>query len=252
MKSPEDMEEVMETCVQRFVVANWKMHGSWQFCDVLLGCFSDFAFDPTVEIVIAPPAVYLARMKNAIAQSNMRIGLSAQNCTSADSIPVTGELSARMLKEVGAKYVLVGHSERRILHSESSKIVGMKANEALRSRLVPIICVGQNGRRIDKDALTKQCRESMPINSHDFIIAYEPVYAIGTGVVPSKDEIAEALSVVKAAVGDAVPVLYGGSVSPVNCSEILSVEGLGGVLVGGASLDPASFLRICEIANLPV
>ncbi|ACT69236.1 triose-phosphate isomerase [Neorickettsia risticii] len=249
MDSRKDILESMETCVQRFVVANWKMNGSQQLCDVFVNRFSTFAFNPAVEIVIAPPAVYLGQMRTAVMSSDLPLALGAQDCASGDNTPSTGDISSRMFKEVGARYVLVGHSERRTLHCESSKVVGMKANAGLRSRLIPIICVGQNNRSISRESLTKQCRDSIPMNSHDFIVAYEPVYAIGTGIVPSNEEIEEAVSLIKGAVGDAVPVLYGGSVSPANCSEIFGVKNLGGVLVGGASLDPDSFIKICEVAN---
>ncbi|WP_038560417.1 triose-phosphate isomerase [Neorickettsia helminthoeca] len=239
----------METQARRFVIANWKMKGNQQLCDTFVKRFIDFSFNPRVAVVIAPPAVYLWHMGNLISTTDLPLRLGAQDCAVGDNAANTGDLSARMLREVGCSYVLVGHSERRSLHCESNKLIGMKAGSALHSRVMPVICVGQSTREIRREELVKQCRESIPINSRDFIVAYEPVYAIGTGLVPSVEEILEAVLLIKDAVGDHIPILYGGSVSSSNCSEILSVEHLDGLLVGGASLDVDNFIRICEIAG---
>ena len=183
--------------------------------------------------------------------------MGGQDCRSEASGALTGDIAAEMLADAGATLVILGHSERRAGHGETDQIVAAKVEGALRAGLTPIICVGETlpereaGRALD--VVTGQVRASLPasLTGKDFYVAYEPVWAIGTGLTPTTPQIEEVHQAIRAvlieqlgASGKAAPILYGGSVKPSNAAEILHASEVGGALVGGASLKAADFLGI--------
>jgi triosephosphate isomerase len=206
-------------------------------------------------VAICPPATLIHRMAQALAGTKVLVG--GQDAHGEDSGAFTGDISAPMLADAGARLVIVGHSERRAGHAESDAIVAGKARAALRAGLEPIICVGETlaereaGRAIE--VVTGQVRGSLPpeLAGQPFAVAYEPVWAIGTGLTPTTPQIEEmhrairaTLEAMFAAGARQAPILYGGSVKPANAAEILHAAEVGGALVGGASLKAADFLGI--------
>ncbi|MGR3484076.1 MAG: triose-phosphate isomerase [Paracoccaceae bacterium] len=195
------------------------------------------------DVVLCPPATLLAAMS---ALEGLAVG--GQDCHAAASGAHTGDISAAMLVDAGATYVIVGHSERRADHGETSLQVRAKAEAALAAGLTPIVCIGETLE--DRDAgrtlavLSEQLSGSIP--EGEVVVAYEPVWAIGTGRVASPDQIAQAHAHIRAAVGPDTPILYGGSVKAGNAAEIFAVAEVDGALVGGASLTAADFVPIVE------
>jgi triosephosphate isomerase len=210
------------------------------------------------EVVVCPPATLL--MAAAQICTGSRVGVGGQNCHAEASGAFTGDISAEMLKDAGASYVILGHSERRAGHNETDKIVRAKAKSALRAGLAAIICVGET--RAEREAgaafaiVGVQLAGSIPENSPpgQIVIAYEPVWAIGTGLTPTPGDIAEMHCFIRVRVnqhlpgqGASVRILYGGSVRPDNAAELLPVEDVDGALVGGASLSSAEFMAIAGV-----
>ncbi len=211
------------------------------------------------RVAVCPPATLIDRLAEAVAGSAVRVG--GQDCRAEAAGAVTGDVAAEMLAEAGARLVILGHSERRAGYGETDAVVAAKVEGALRAGLEPIICVGetlaerQAGRA--REVVTAPVRGSAPaaLAGRDFAIAYEPVWAICSGLTPSIEQIEEVHVAVRAvlvemfgATGAASPILYGGSVKPTNAAEILSAREVGGALVGGASLKAADFLPIIVAA----
>lgn len=243
---------------RRMIVGNWKMHGS----AAELAAFEalrDSLPEEGAEVVVCPPATLIAEL----AGRSGRIALGAQDCHWRPSGAHTGDVSAEMLAEAGARYVIVGHSERRDNHGEDDGLVGDKAAAAARAGLVPIVCVGERlfereeGRHLDR--LEESLSRSLPTGSDNLVVAYEPVWAIGTGKAPTPEQVAEVAGFLRDALGRVNPegrraarpvrILYGGSVTPDNCAALLAVEDIDGLLVGGASLRSETFLPIVESAR---
>lgn len=239
------------------VAGNWKMNGlaasSGEIAAIVAGL--DPALAAAVELAICPPATLIARLAAETAGSPLLIG--GQDCHARASGAHTGDLSAEMLGDAGASLVIVGHSERRTDHGETDAIVGAKALAARRAGLTVIVCVGETEaeRRAGTtlDVVGRQLAGSIPngLDAAGLVVAYEPVWAIGTGLTPTTADVAEVhafirerLSAAMGAAGDGVRILYGGSVKPANARELLSVPHVGGALVGGASLKAADFLAI--------
>ena len=205
------------------------------------------------EVVICPPATLLADLGPILDLPDGPV-LGAQDCHPADQGPHTGDLAAPMLADLGCRYVIVGHSERRGDHGESDALVAAKAGAAIRAGLQAIICVGESA--ADRDAghgaavVARQLRGSVPAAAAatNAVIAYEPIWAIGSGRTPTPDEIAAMHRVIRdgLAQGGETRVLYGGSVTPDNARAILAGAEVDGALVGGASLDAAKFWAIVE------
>ena len=233
----------------KIIAANWKMNGS----DDLIKEFSKFAPTKQNEIIICPPFTLLDTAKTLL-PSFIKIG--AQNCSEEDKGPFTGEISASMLQEKNVSHVLIGHSERRILFKETDVVILKKAEAAIRSELTPIICIGEtlSEKKSNKTLQILDCQidgSLTKINRYEkVIIAYEPVWAIGTGLIPDENEIKETHLYIKTKLDqhfDAdIPILYGGSANAENCSQITSIENVDGLLVGGASLKKHDFLAICN------
>lgn len=212
---------------------------------------------PTVELAICPPATLASAVSSALNGSS--IGLGGQDCHAETSGAFTGDISAEMWADVGARYVIVGHSERRQYHGETDAIVVAKASAVLRAGLTPIICVGESMAQRDAgktlNVIATQLAGSIPESAGQspVVIAYEPVWAIGTGRTPTTDQVAEVHSAILTtlekrfgAAGQAIRLLYGGSVKPDNAKELMAVDGVHGALVGGASLKAVDFLKIAQ------
>lgn len=240
--------------MRTLIAANWKMHGTLDWAakpDDFNAVFPKSERNH-LDILICPPALYVAQMAGN--QGGVKIG--AQNCHHADSGAHTGEISAKMIKEAGASYVIVGHSERRAA-GETDSQVKAKAAAAQSDDLIPIICVGESlAQRENGQAeavVTAQLAASVPSESGEagahLVIAYEPIWAIGTGKVPTLDDIAAMHAHIRSIVGSSVRILYGGSVKPANAADILAVEHVNGALIGGASLEMQSLAEIARAAK---
>lgn len=242
------------------IAANWKMNMTPSETASFLASFLETFPAPTsVEIVLAPPFVSLAKAAELMA-GQRAVGLSAQNMSHERSGAFTGEVSAAMLEEVGCQYVILGHSERRSIYGEDDVIINKKVHAALAAGLTPILCIGESLEERDggqlEFVLSQQLEGSLAgidaTQMPGIIIAYEPVWAIGTGRTATPEQAQETQAYVRsvierlfgASVAAAVRIQYGGSVKPGNAGELISQPDIDGFLVGGASLDPASFAEI--------
>lgn len=245
--------------IRPIVAGNWKMNGTAASLEEALRIARGFAgeLEAEVEALLCIPATLLSRAAQTLAQSAVRLG--GQDCHAAASGAHTGDISAEMLKDAGASHVIVGHSERRADHGETDAIVHAKAQAAWRAGLIAIICIGETrDEREDGETLavlSRQVAGSVPegATSHNTIIAYEPVWAIGTGLTPTALDVAKAHAHIRAELAgpmgeDAARtrILYGGSVKPVNARELMAVDNVNGALVGGASLKADDFLGIAD------
>jgi triosephosphate isomerase len=246
-----------------FIAGNWKMNCNKAEAVALAKAVAQAAQDSRIEIAVCPPAVYLEAVSQALAGSS--VGLGAQNVYFENNGAFTGELSTAMLLDVGCRYVILGHSERRALLNETDADVNKKLKQALSAGLIPIVCVGET--LSEREAgqtfavVEKQFSGSLAGLSHEdmlkVVIAYEPVWAIGTGKVATPAQAEEVHAALRKllttkfspAVADAVRIQYGGSVKPDNATELLAQPNIDGALVGGASLKAESFLGI--IAGAP-
>lgn len=235
------------------LVANWKMHGTRAMAlDYAFAVNAALEMAPaSIECIFCPPFPYLAAAHSGLPQ-NARLELGAQDCAAGQEGAFTGAVSARMLADVGCSHVILGHSERRAM-GETDAQVAAKAEAALEAGLTPILCVGEteaeNAKGLTVQVLEKQLGFFKKLPAGRRMVAYEPVWAIGSGKTPKAEEIAAAHKQVKTALGSATPVLYGGSVKPSNLREILRVSGVDGVLIGGASRDSAEMKTMIELAG---
>lgn len=241
----------------RFIFGNWKMYGTQASAASLTGALTKLTPPEHVKVAIFPPFTLLAEAGKA---KGSRLAIGGQDCSERRAEGAyTGEISAAMLKEAGCAYVLVGHSERRQIHQESNALVKRKAEAAIEAGLVPVICVGesaeqrQSGKHLE--IVANQVQQSLPSLAHSdkFLIAYEPVWAIGTGAVATLADIEEMHKTIASLLtygtsGARTAILYGGSVKAANAREILSAAGVDGVLVGGASLKADEFSAIIASA----
>jgi triosephosphate isomerase len=249
----------VEEEMRQLIAGNWKMNGTGASLAEVEAVARVMADRPPVcDVLICPPATLIAR---AALAAKGRVAMGAQDCHAEISGAFTGDISAEMLKDAGASAVIVGHSERRQYHGETDAQVAAKAKAAWRTGLLAIICIGETeGERLDGRALhvcSKQLAGSVPqgMSAQNTAIAYEPVWAIGTGRTPTNDEIAQVHGHIRdelkrcfGAEGETVRILYGGSVKPSNAKEILALDHVGGALVGGASLKAADFSAIFYVA----
>ncbi|QJP72270.1 triose-phosphate isomerase [Burkholderia glumae] len=251
----------MSTQRVKRVIGNWKMHGRLDGNRALLGEVLDGAqaVSADVEIGVCVPFPYLAQVGELLAGS--RVASGAQDVSAHEQGAYTGEVAGAMIAEFGAKYVLVGHSERRTYHGESSNLVAVKAQRALGAGLTPVVCVGETlaereagstetvvGAQLDAALALLSDQEAARI-----VVAYEPVWAIGTGKSASSEQAQQVHAFLRsrlAAKGvEQVSVLYGGSVKPDNARELFGQPDIDGGLIGGASLKGGDFLAICRAAQ---
>ncbi|MFP4016454.1 MAG: triose-phosphate isomerase [Halanaerobiales bacterium] len=241
-----------------FIAGNWKMNKTVSEAEALVSALKEKVAGITeVEIAVCPPAVNLVPVKKLTADSNIQLG--AQNMYWEESGAFTGELAGPMLKEVGVDYVILGHSERREYFNETDEEVNKKAKAAFKYGLKPIICVGETleereaGKTIDK--VKAQIKADLADFSdqelEDTVIAYEPIWAIGTGKTATAEDANEVIGKIRdliredfADIADKVRIQYGGSVKPNNVEELMAQPEIDGALVGGASLDADSFAQI--------
>ena len=245
-----------------FIAGNWKMHKtiaeSEQYIQALLPRVA--AIDG-VEIVLCPPFLSLQALVDSARGS--QVGIYAQTMAEADSGAYTGEVSAPMLSEIDVQGVVLGHSERREHYAETDKALQQKVPKALEAGLVPILCVGETEDERERGDTERKLRQQVQVGLEqvpagrlaDVVIAYEPIWAIGTGKTATPEQAQEAVAFIRALVADAdgaaaeqVRILYGGSCKPGNAPELLALPDVDGALVGGASLDPGDFTAIVEAA----
>lgn len=238
--------------MRKLIVGNWKMNGlsaALGEIDRLAALCSAQERD-CADVLICPPATLLAAAAGRCKAAGFLTG--GQDCHEKEKGAYTGEISAQMLADAGASHVILGHSERRLYYRETSELVKAKAEAALAAGLTPIICLGET--RMERDSgqavavVSDFLAKSLPAEQENIIVSYEPLWAIGTGLVPSVGEIAEIHMAIRQRVGGDVPILYGGSVKPDNAGRILSIANVNGALVGGASLKAEDFHGIIKAA----
>jgi triosephosphate isomerase len=246
------------TTISPLIAGNWKMNGLTHSLDELseLARLLTTGEAPRAVVVVCPPATLLAAVAAQGASSGILAG--GQDCHPQPFGAHTGDVSAGMLADAGAQFVIVGHSERRADHGETDDLVRAKAEAAIGASLKPIICVGETEAQRDageaEAVVSAQVAASIPeaAGQHEVIVAYEPVWAIGTGRTPSLDDISHMHNAIRARLverfgaerGESIRILYGGSLKPQNAREILAVDNVNGGLVGGASLLAKDFYTI--------
>ena len=242
--------------MKQLIAGNWKMNGTREALREIEAMAREHD-EGGPELLVCPPATLL----HAANEVRDGVALGAQDCHASEAGAHTGDISARMIRELGADYVIVGHSERRTDHAETDDVVRAKARAAIGASLVPIICVGETESEREagetEAVLRTQIEGSVPSDAGTdaFVIAYEPVWAIGTGRTASADDVVAAHRVIRDTVRktlgasvDRLRILYGGSVKPGNAQELLGLDGVDGALVGGASLKASDFLAISAAA----
>ena len=245
-----------------FIAGNWKLNKTIAEAEAYIAALLPQVYDTEgVEVVICPSFLALSAMVDSARGS--RVGIYAQTMHEADSGAFTGEVSAPMLAEIDVDGVVLGHSERREYFNETDKALQHKVPKALEAGLIPILCVGETEEERERGDTERKLRhqvqeglDKVPIERlPEVVVAYEPVWAIGTGLTPSLEQAQEAVAFVRAlvegfdkAAGQAVRILYGGSLKADNAEELLSLPDVDGALIGGASLDPGDFAQIVQIA----
>ena len=225
------------------IVANFKMHGTNAFIE---NWFADFTKNKDIleNVVIALPATHIAAFRD------YGLVLSGQNVSASESGAFTSQISAKMLKDSGADYCIIGHSEAREQLSESNKSIKEKYEQLKNIQMSPILCVGES-LQIKESGKTKEHLKSQlslfNTETEDLIIAYEPIWAIGTGLVPTEKEIDEAIECIREIFKKPIKALYGGSVKASNAKNLLDNTDINGLLVGGASLNPQEFGKIAQL-----
>lgn len=247
---------------QKLVAGNWKMNGSAASIQTLInGIKEGLAAINNAEVAVCPPFVYLAQVSQALAGTPVAIG--AQNLSHEAPGAFTGEIAAQMLCDFNCKYVIVGHSERRTLYGETDQIVAKKYAAAIQQGLKPILCVGEllSEREADhtEAVIARQLDAVIAVNGINAfaqgVIAYEPVWAIGTGKTASPAQAQAVHAFIRAKLASQAPevaqkvqILYGGSMKPDNAADLMAMPDIDGGLIGGASLKASDFLAICQAA----
>lgn len=256
--TPESLTNSL-TMRKPFIAANWKMHGNVQSIKALIeGLKQQLTAFSEARVVICPSFPYLSYVKDLIEQTNLRLG--AQDCSDQQEGAFTGQVSASMLNDVGCNYVILGHSERRALCNETDTLIAKKVHSAQTEQLTPILCVGETLEAFEQNqtqhVVLKQLETVIDYVGIDalsnMIIAYEPVWAIGTGKAATPETIQQVHHFIRTTIAqknkeiaDKLLILYGGSVKIHNAKEIFMLPDVDGGLIGGASLDPNTFSGIC-------
>lgn len=244
------------TTLDYLIAGNWKMNGLGADASALATALAASAAPAGVDLLVCPPAPHLALVAKALDGSGVALG--GQDCHEAEGGAFTGDVSAAMLADLGCSHVIVGHSERRDGHGESDALVWRKASAAIGAGLKAIVCVGETEQeRLSgqaEETVARQVKGSVPdgVDGAKVAVAYEPIWAIGSGRTPKLDEIATVHKAIRRALvdllgaekGASVQLLYGGSVKPANAAGILAIQDVNGALVGGASLKAEDFLAI--------
>lgn len=247
---------------KKLIAGNWKMNGNLVANESLVqALLAGLTAKPAAcEVAVCVPAPYLSQLQALLA--NQGIALGAQDVSAHEVGAYTGEVSAAMLKDFGVRYCLVGHSERRLYHGESDALVASKAQRALAAGITPIVCIGETlaereaGRT--EEVVKRQLAAVIAANGHcvsEIVVAYEPVWAIGTGKTASPEQAQQVHAVLRAQLlaasehADRIQILYGGSMNAANAVELLAQPDIDGGLIGGAALKPADFLTIIAAAQ---
>ena len=244
---------------RKLVVGNWKMHGSRQAnAELLAGIAGARPF--AADVAVCVPFPYLSETAVTLAGTDLRWG--AQDCSAHEQGAYTGEVSVAMLAEFGCRYVIVGHSERRAYHAESDQLVADKAKAALARGVTPIVCVGETLAQREAGETEAVVKRQLSAVIHtlghcagEMVVAYEPVWAIGTGKVATPEQAQAVHALLRAQLraaasnADAMTLLYGGSVKPDNAATLFGQDDIDGGLIGGASLKAADFVGICRAAG---
>ncbi|MCM2342883.1 triose-phosphate isomerase [Rhodoferax sp.] len=245
---------------KKLIAGNWKMNGSLAANDVLLKALLAGVGEPACQVAVCVPVVYLAQCQALLAGSVIELG--AQDVSAHESGAYTGEISPAMLKEFGLRYVIVGHSERRQYHGESDEVVAAKTQRALSVGITPIVCVGETLAEREaghtEEVVKRQLAAVIHTNGHcisEVVVAYEPVWAIGTGLSATAEQAQQVHAVLRAqlraatANADRIKLLYGGSMNAANAKSLLAQPDIDGGLIGGAALKAADFLTIIAAAS---
>jgi triosephosphate isomerase len=248
----------MSDTIRPLIAGNWKMNGlrsSMGEFDAMLAGASDIA--AKADLLVCPPATLIAAFADRARGSKLAVG--AQDCHPKPSGAHTGDISAEMLADAGASTIIVGHSERRADHGETDALVRQKAESVWRTGLTAIVCVGETRGQRDAGQTLDVCRGQLTLSLPDgasadnLVVAYEPVWAIGTGLTPTVGDVEQIHRFIRELLisrfggeGAKIRVLYGGSVKPSNASELMAVPNVNGALVGGASLKASDFLAIAR------
>jgi len=248
---------------QPLIAGNWKMNGSRQSVgDLLSGLRAGESVVKTAEIAVCPPAVFIPSVEAALRGTSIAWG--GQDVSVQESGAYTGEIAGPMLKDFGCKYVIIGHSERRTYHNESDRLIAEKFSAARQAGLIPILCIGETleerEQGVTEDVVARQLKAVIDYCGVSIlgegVIAYEPVWAIGTGKTASPEQaqdvhgfIRSQIAVLDQGVAEGIQILYGGSMKPSNAAELLAKPDIDGGLIGGASLNADDFLGICTAAN---
>lgn len=246
-----------------YIVGNWKMNGTQQEAQLLAAGLVSYAAQGEISlphIVICPPYPYLFPLKAMLAGSPLKLG--GQDCSPEKKGSFTGDVSVSQLVDAGCTYVIIGHSERRRYHQESSALIQQKVKTALEGGLTPILCIGEEAEDYEKgnvfSVLEQQLASDLPqedVKIENLLIAYEPVWAIGTGLTPKPEEIEKVASFIKKTLAETrsldVPLLYGGSANAENAASFLKLPSIEGLLVGTASLKLEEFTTIIKEAGGP-
>jgi triosephosphate isomerase (TIM) len=244
---------------KKLIAGNWKMNGSLASNEALVKALLVGLPAQPCEVAVCVPALYLAQLQTLVAGSSIELG--AQDVSMHESGAYTGELSAAMLREFGVRYAIVGHSERRQYHAETDQLVAAKAKTALASGVTPIVCVGETLAQREagktEEVVKRQLAAVIHANGHcisEIVVAYEPVWAIGTGKTASPEQAQQVHAVLRAqlkaasAQAERIRILYGGSMNAANAAQLLSQPDIDGGLIGGASLKAQDFLSIVAAA----
>ena len=245
---------------RKLIAGNWKMNGSLAANEALVKAMLAGLRTPACAVAVCVPAPYLAQAGALLAGSPVDLG--AQDVSSNDAGAFTGEVSAAMLREFGVRYAIIGHSERRQYHGETDAVVADKASKALAAGITPIVCVGETLAQREaggtEEVVKRQLAAVIHVNGHcisEIVVAYEPVWAIGTGRTASPEQAQQVHAVLRAQLAAATPhparikILYGGSMNAANAAQLLAQADIDGGLIGGASLKASDFLAIVSAAR---
>jgi triosephosphate isomerase len=245
---------------KKLIAGNWKMNGSLAANEALVKALRQGVGAPACDIAVCVPAPYLAQVQSLVAGSSIALG--AQDVSAQPQGAFTGEQSAAMLKEFGVRYVIVGHSERRQYHGETDELVAAKTAVALSNGITPIVCVGETLAQREagqtEEVVKRQLAAVIHVNGHcisEIVVAYEPVWAIGTGKTATPEQAQAVHALLRAQLHHAasehasgIGILYGGSMNAANAAELLEQPDIDGGLIGGASLKAPDFLQIIAAA----
>ncbi|WP_017446293.1 triose-phosphate isomerase [Gayadomonas joobiniege] len=245
------------------VAANWKMNGNRALVDKVLESIRITGVDKNVQVMLAPPATLLSYLAEQVKDLKLDVAVAAQNVNEMEKGALTGEISVAQVKEAGAQWVICGHSERRSIFAERSKKTAEKFVKVHQAGLTPVLCVGEsvkeykNGKTFSRltsqiEAVFHRGGEAALKNS---VIAYEPVWAVGTGKAARPEQAEEILLFIRNLVSSICPevaasirIIYGGSITPNNAADLFSQSNIDGGLIGGAGLEPEKFIKICQMA----